>query len=97
MTKLGQSVKAWRSLRGLTQEQVADRAGVSRPTIVKIEAGTGNVKLESVVSVMRAIGVMDRFIDSVDPLNSDVGRLRASETVPERVHSPRTPKRPTND
>ncbi len=41
LTVVGEDVRAWRLLRQLTLEQVADRAGVSAATVRRIEHGEG--------------------------------------------------------
>ena len=87
--KFGTDVQTWRKLRGLTAEQVADRAGISRPTLRKLEHGSGNVSLEITLRVLRALGIMDVVVNSADPLRSDLGRLRSEEALPKRVRQPR--------
>lgn len=76
---------AWRKLRGLTQSQLADRSGVSRTTIVRLEAGDGGVTLETAFRVLRGLGILDQVQKALDPYESDVGRLRSDEQLPQRV------------
>ncbi|WP_374928187.1 helix-turn-helix domain-containing protein [Kytococcus sedentarius] len=80
LTSVGDHLRGWRRLHGLTLEVVADRAGVSTSTLRRIEAGDG-ASLEHVLRVARALGVMDSWVAAVDPLASDVGRLRAEELL----------------
>lgn len=75
----------WRKLRGLTSAQVADRAGVSRETVSRLEAGSGSVSIENVLRVARALGIMDQIVAAFDPYATDVGRLRADQSLPQRV------------
>jgi transcriptional regulator with XRE-family HTH domain len=75
----------WRKLRGLTQAQLADRAGVSRDTLVRLERGDGGVSTEKLLRVMRALGILDGFARALDPYETDVGRLRSGERLPQRV------------
>lgn len=86
---MGAHLATWRRLRGLTAAQVADRAGISRPTLTSLEAGTGGTSLENLLRVARALGIMDGIVASVDPYESDVGRLRSEEQLPQRVRRPR--------
>lgn len=76
---------AWRKLRGLTQAQVSDRAGISRDTLVRLERGDGGVSIEKLLRVLRALGILDSFAQALDPYETDVGRLRAEERLPQRV------------
>lgn len=39
----------------------------------------------NVAQVLRAIGVLDQTVEAIDPLNSDVGRLRAGNLTKRRV------------
>lgn len=52
-----ESVKSWRQLRGLTQEQLAEKVSVDRRTIQRIEAGETNPELPTVQGLARALGV----------------------------------------
>ena len=50
---IGSDVATWRRLRRLTAAQVADRAGVSRHTVMRLENGDG-ASLENVLRVARS-------------------------------------------
>jgi transcriptional regulator with XRE-family HTH domain len=86
---MGEDLATWRRLRHLTAAQVADRAGVSRHTVMRIEGGDG-ASLESVLRVARALGVLDSLVCAADPFATDVGRMRSAEVLPRRVR-PRKP------
>lgn len=58
LKRIGAGLRRMRLERNLTQATVAERAGVDRTTVVKIEAGKGN-SLLNLVQVLRAIGRMD--------------------------------------
>jgi transcriptional regulator with XRE-family HTH domain len=79
------NVVVWRKLRGLTQAQVADRAGVSSKTVRRLEDGDGGITLENSFRIFRALGVLDNVPRALDPYETDVGRLRADEQLPQRV------------
>lgn len=84
MAELGEDLATWRRLRNLTITEVAERADVARGVVIKLEAGDGST-VESLLRVTRALGVLDTLASAIDPYNSDVGRLRAGETLPQRV------------
>lgn len=75
----------WRRLRGLTADQVAQRAGVTRKTLYRLESGSGGTSLENTLRVARALGIMDELVAAFDPYRSDVGRMRSEERLPQRV------------
>ncbi|MCW2949261.1 MAG: helix-turn-helix domain protein [Thermoleophilia bacterium] len=89
LREIGSNLETWRKLRGLTRAQVAERAGLTAVTLQRLEQG-GGTTLENVLRVARVLGVADRVVDAVDPLQTDVGRMRAEERLPERVRPPRT-------
>ncbi len=79
----------WRRLRGLTQAQLAERAGVSRGVARRLEAGDGGVSVENLLRILRALGIAELVSDALDPMNSDIGRLRAERELPKRVRPKR--------
>ncbi|MEP6650169.1 MAG: helix-turn-helix transcriptional regulator [Lapillicoccus sp.] len=82
---IGGHLSAWRRLQGLTAAQVADRAGTSRGTLSRLENGETSVGFEVLLNVTRVLGVLDRVVDSFDPYETDLGRARADQTLPQRV------------
>lgn len=82
---VAEDVVTWRKLRGLTQVQVADRAGVSSKTVRRLENGDGGITLENSLRIFHALGVLDTVPRALDPYETDVGRLRANEQLPQRV------------
>jgi transcriptional regulator with XRE-family HTH domain len=85
MRELADDLVTWRKLRGLTQAQLADRAGISRDTLTRLEGGKSGVGLESFLRVLRALGLLEIVGEAFDPHRSDVGRMRADEELPRRV------------
>ena len=85
LRQVADDVATWRRLRGLTQAQLADRAGVSRDTLTRLEGGDGGVSTENLLRILRALGVLDSLPKALDPYASDIGRLRSDEQLPRRV------------
>jgi transcriptional regulator with XRE-family HTH domain len=69
----------------LTQVQLADRAGVSRDTLTRLEGGDGGVSTENLLRIFRALGILSSVAAALDPYASDVGRLRSEQRLPRRV------------
>ncbi|HEX5492982.1 MAG TPA: helix-turn-helix transcriptional regulator [Mycobacteriales bacterium] len=84
---VGAHITAWRKLQRLTAEQVADRAGISRGTLRRLENGETSVGLDVFLNVARVLGVLDRVVEALDPYETDLGRIRADEVLPKRVRS----------
>lgn len=72
-------------IHDLTAVQVAERAGISRDTLPRLEQGDPGVSLGTVLGVARALGALDRLVDALDPFQTDVGRARAATALPKRV------------
>ena len=55
--KLGIKVRKLRKVKGLTQEELAERIGRDPRTIVAIEAGERNPTLQTIQRLSKALGV----------------------------------------
>jgi transcriptional regulator with XRE-family HTH domain len=53
----GMSVRAWRNRLGISQEELAERAGLHRTYICDVERGARNVSLGSIEKLARALEV----------------------------------------
>jgi len=85
LRELAEDLAVWRRLRGLTQAQLADRAGVSRDTVTRLERGDSGVSTENLLRILRGLGILPSLAAALDPYESDVGRLRSEERLPRRV------------
>ena len=82
---LGENLSTWRKLQGLTMQQVAEKSNTTRGTLSRLEHGDPSVSMETFLTVCNVFGVLDAMVDAVDPYMSDYGRLRADQTLPQRV------------
>jgi len=57
LTDLGANIRLARQRRRLTAALVAERAGISRPTLRAIERGDAGVTLGSVANVLHCLGL----------------------------------------
>ena len=83
--EIGKSLKTWRLVYALKATQVADRAGISLGTLHKIENGDPSISAAAFFEVVRSLGLLDALAESLDPLNSDLGRARITENMPKRI------------
>lgn len=83
--ELARHVVTWRKLLGYTAAQVAERAGVSRPTLSKIEHGDPGVRFGAVLAVLRVLGQNRAMLEALDPYESDLGRASVERILPKRV------------
>lgn len=62
LLEIGQWLKTARKARQLTQEQVAEMAGLSRPRYREIETGSSAARTTTLINIARALGLELRFI-----------------------------------
>ncbi|WP_367347267.1 helix-turn-helix transcriptional regulator [Stenotrophomonas bentonitica] len=67
---LGQRLRTARMARGMTQANLAERVGVDRTTIGKLEAGDPSTSLSTVLRVLSTLG-----------LEQDIDRIAAADEV----------------
>jgi transcriptional regulator with XRE-family HTH domain len=63
MATLGENIKLARLRRKLTAEQVAERAGISRRTLVSVEKGLPGVAMGIYVQVLFVLGLSDDILN----------------------------------
>lgn len=57
LKKLGENIKLARLRRKLSAEMVAERANVSRPTILAVETGATGVSIGTLIQVLFVLGL----------------------------------------
>jgi len=62
LATLGENIKLARLRRKLTAEQVAERAGISRRTLVSVEKGLPGVAMGTYVQVLFVLGLADDLL-----------------------------------
>jgi transcriptional regulator with XRE-family HTH domain len=85
---LGENIQLARLRRKLSAEQVAERAGISRKTLHKIESGSPTVAMGSYLQVLFVLGLQNDLseVAAMDPLGrklQDVG-LTVAKRAPKR-------------
>lgn len=81
----GERIATWRRLLGLTQVQVAERAGVSRGALARVEAGEPGPTIDTLFRILGALHITDQVTDALDPMRTAIGMARADEILPKRV------------
>ncbi len=55
--QLGNNIKQLRTSLGLSQEQLAEKAGLHRTYVGAVERGERNVSLDNIIAISRALGI----------------------------------------
>ena len=83
--KLGQDIRDARIRRRLPTALVAERAGITRVTLHRLEKGYSGVSVGVLGSVLLALDLLDRLQNVVDAQNDPLGRMLEEERLPQRV------------
>jgi len=86
--KLGQDFSDARKRRRITVQLMAERAGVSRATIAKIEKGDPTTSIGAYSAVLFVLGMTARLGELVDAVHDLTGRQLDEEKLPKRVRYP---------
>ena len=88
LKKLGENIKLARLRRKLSSAMVAQRANISRPTVVAIETGSTGVSIGTVVQVLFVLGLEKDLLKVAS--DDELGRklqdanLEVKERAPKR-------------
>jgi hypothetical protein len=92
LRKLGHDIKDARRRRRIPMAIAAQRASISKPTLIKVERGDPGVSIGSYATVLFVMGMADRLSDLVDPKNDPVGLQLEEEHLPQRIRGARKRK-----
>lgn len=87
LRSLGANLAASRKIHGLTQQELADRAGITRATLASLEHGEGGPRVEALLAVARVLGSNDALVGATDPLATEYGRANAGRAIRQRVRT----------
>ena len=85
LRKLGQDIRNARRRRRIPTAILAERAAISRPTLVRVERGHPGVSLGIYATVLFSLGMIERLADLSDVRHDEVGLMLDEERLPERI------------
>lgn len=85
LRKLGHDLRDARRRRRIPLAIAAERASISRTTLIKIEKGDPGVALGLYATVLFVMGLTDHLADLVDPKTDGVGLQLEEERLPQRI------------
>lgn len=87
LADVGENIKLARLRRKLSAEQVAERANISRPTLVEIEKGSPSVSIGSYLLVLNVLGLEKDFLFLAK--DDDLGRKLQDAKITTKVRAPK--------
>jgi len=84
---LGENIKLARLRRKLSSEQVAERANISRPTLLSIEKGAASVSIGSYLQVLAVLGLENDF--RIVAKDDVLGRKLQDASLTTKVRAPK--------
>jgi len=86
LRKLGGDIRDARRRRRIPSAVLAERASISRTTLVKVEKGDPGVSLGIYAVVLFVLGLVDRLSEVADVRHDEHGLALDEENLPERIH-----------
>ncbi|MCK4922006.1 MAG: helix-turn-helix transcriptional regulator [Bacteroidales bacterium] len=87
LTGMGENIKLARLRRKLSSEQVAERANISRPTLIAIEKGSPGASMGSYLIVLQVLGLEKDFL--LVAKDDELGRKLQDAEISTRKRAPR--------
>lgn len=89
VVRLGANIETARLRRRWTQQQLAEKAGITRSTLLAIERGKPGTGIGAYVSVLWALGLHDAIAEIASLDRDEEGRTLEAARLPKRARPPR--------
>lgn len=87
LRKLGHDLCDARRRRRISSAILAERASISRTTLVKVEKGDPGVAFGTYANILFSLGMLDCLSNLADIRHDDVGLMLTDEALPKRIRS----------
>ena len=61
MEIIGKAIKGRRLVKNISQQELGELSGVSRPSIVRFETGKGNISLDNLLRIFKALSMANEL------------------------------------
>lgn len=89
LRSLGENIKTARKKRRISIEDFAERIGVSKRTVIRLEKGDDGVSIGTLAMACLVLGEIDLISGFLDPSRDDTGLLLDRENLPKRIDGSR--------
>lgn len=72
---IAENIRKLREQKGMTQEELAELAGISQSHLSKIEAGSRNIGMKTYVRILEALGAVPILVSEVERIERHVELL----------------------
>lgn len=87
LKKFGADLRAARKRRPIQVATMAERMGVSEPTLRKIENGDPSVQFGHVAQALFVLQMLDGLGDLASVSKDDIGQMLEEERLPQRIRN----------
>lgn len=85
LVKLGQDIAIARRARSYSAQDMADRMGVDRSTLRRLEQGDPGISLNTLAMALSVLGLLHRLAEVVDQSQDDIGLMTTRAFLPKRI------------
>ena len=95
LQEVGRRIAFLRRSSQIKQEELAEKAGISRYALSRLENGAGGIRLESFLSVLRSLNVLNRLSvvlpePTLTPIQLVELEKKSEEALPKRIRTRRS-------
>ena len=95
LQEVGRRIAFIRRSSRIKQEELAERAGISRYALSRLENGAGGIRLESFLSVLRSLNVLNRMSvvlpePTLTPIQLVELEKKLEKALPKRIRTRRS-------
>ena len=94
---VGVNVKTARVKRRISIEGFAERVGVSKSTIIRLEKGDDGISIGTLAMACLVLGELEMIAKFLDPGTDNTGLLMDRESLPKRIDGSRKGKSKSKD
>lgn len=87
LKRLGQNIRTARLRRKLRLDDVAERMGISRFALSKVEKGKPTTAIAAYLGALWALGLLDQLEDVADPDRDEEGKILERARAPKTARS----------